>query len=62
MAEIAVNGRSVLGMDVGKRPHWACLVTPEGEAALNRPVANDERELSALFASVPKGTLLVVDQ
>ncbi|WP_419070809.1 IS110 family transposase, partial [Slackia isoflavoniconvertens] len=49
-------------MDVGKRPHWACLVTPEGEAALNRPVANDEHELSALFASVPKGTLLVVDQ
>lgn len=62
MAGIAVNGRSVLGMDVGKRSHWACLVTPEGEVALNRPVANDERELSALFASVPKGTLLVVDQ
>lgn len=62
MAAIRTNGRSVLGMDVGKRSHRACLVTAGGEVALNRPVGNDERELAALFASVPGGTLVVVDQ
>ena len=62
MAAIRTNGRSVLGMDVGKRSHWACLVTAGGEVALNRPAGNDERELAALFASVPAGTLVVVDQ
>ena len=62
MSAIRTNGKSVLGLDVGKKSHWACLVTPEGEVAANRPVANDEGELAELFASVPEGTLVVVDQ
>lgn len=36
-----------LGIDVGKRSHWACLVTAEREIAPNAPVANRERALDA---------------
>lgn len=54
--------RPVLGIDVGKRPHWACLVTAEGEIVLNAPVANRERDLDELFSRAPGDVLVVVDQ
>lgn len=54
--------RPVLGIDVGKRSHWACLVTAEGEIALNAPVANREADLDELFSRAPGNALVVVDQ
>ena len=54
--------RPVLGIDVGKRSHWACLVTAEGEIALNAPVANREADLDELFSRAPGDALVVVDQ
>lgn len=52
---------SVLGLDVGKSSHWACLVTVEGEIVLSRPVANRESELDELFSQT-RDALVVVDQ
>ena len=54
--------RPVLGIDVGKRSHWACLVTAEGGIALNAPVANRERDLDELFSRAPDDATAVVDQ
>lgn len=54
--------RAVLGLDVGKASHWACMLTRDGEVAVNRPVANSEHELDRLFSQVEEGTLVVVDQ
>lgn len=54
--------RAVLGLDVGKACHWACMLTRDGEVAVNRPVANSEHELDRLFSQVGEGTLVVVDQ
>ena len=62
MVRSAREREAVLGLDVGKSSHWACLVTKEGEIAANRPVQNSERELDELFAQVGPGTLVVVDQ
>ena len=42
--------RAVLGLDVGKASHWACMLTRDGEVAVNRPVANSEHELDRLFS------------
>lgn len=53
---------AVLGLDVGKSSHWACLVDRNGEVLASAPVRNREAELDALFASAPAGTLVVVDQ
>jgi len=53
---------AVLGMDVGKQSHWACLLTHDGEMQINRPVANREDELASLFSKLDHGTLVVVDQ
>lgn len=53
---------AVLGLDVGKFSHWACLVTRHGEVAVNGPVGNSEKELDELFSRVEPGTLVVVDQ
>lgn len=53
---------AVLGLDVGKRAHWACCVTREGEIAANLPVENAEKALDELFSQVGPGTLVVVDQ
>ena len=53
---------AVLGLDVGKTAHWACLVTGSGEIAANAPVANSEDGLDELFAQVGPKTLVVVDQ
>lgn len=51
---------AVLGLD--KASHWACLLTPDGEVAVNRPVENTERALDDLFSQVDASTLVVVDQ
>lgn len=53
---------AVLGLDVGKSSHWACLIDRDGEVPASAPVRNREAELDALFASAPAGTLVVVDQ
>lgn len=53
---------AVLGLDVGKSSHWACLVDRDGEVLASAPVRNREAELDALFASAPAGALVVVDQ
>ena len=53
---------AVLGLDVGKSSHWACLVDRDGEVLASAPVRNREGALDALFASAPAGTLVVVDQ
>jgi len=58
----AATCTAVLGLDVGKFSHWACLVSRAGEVLANRPVANSEEDLDALFAQVGEGTLVVVDQ
>lgn len=52
---------AVLGLDVGKSSHWACLIDRDGEVLDSAPVRNREAELDALFASAPADTL-VVDQ
>lgn len=53
---------AVLGLDVGKSSHWACLIDRDGGVLASAPVRNREAELDALFASAPAGTLVVVDQ
>ena len=46
---------AVLGLDVGKSSHWACLVDRDGEVLASAPVRNREAELDTLFASAPAG-------
>ena len=53
---------AVLGLDVGKSSHWACLIDRGGEVLASAPVRNREGALDALFSSAPAGTLVVVDQ
>ena len=53
---------AVLGLDVGKSSHWACLIDRDGEVLDSAPARNREAELDALFASAPADTLVVVDQ
>lgn len=60
--EAIARARAVLGVDVGKQSHWCCLVTADGEVALNAPVANREHDVDELLAGLPGGTLVVVDQ
>lgn len=49
IAEATTCG-AVLALDVGKRSHWACLLTRAGEVLENGPVANAERDLDALMS------------
>lgn len=51
----------VIGLDVGKSSHWACVATRDGEVLASKPVANRENALDSLFAEFP-GTLVVVDR
>ena len=51
----------VIGLDVGKSSHWACVATRGGEVLASKPVANRESALDSLFAEFP-GALVVVDQ
>ncbi len=60
--ERAADRAPAHGLDVGKSSHWACLIDRDGEVLASAPVRNREAELDALFASVPAGTLVVVDQ
>lgn len=62
MVPEASSCAAVLGLDVGKLSHWACCATRPGEVTLNKPVANAEKELDALFSQVGPQTLVVVDQ
>lgn len=51
----------VIGLDVGKSAHWACVVTREGELLASRPVPNRESTIDGLYAQYP-GAMVVVDQ
>lgn len=62
MTAEAATCTAVLGLDVGKFSHWACLVSRAGEIVVNRPMANTEEDLDALFAQAGDGTMVVVDQ
>ena len=52
---------AVIGLDVGKSSHWACVATRDGEVLLSAPVANREDGLDSLFGRFPDA-LAVVDQ
>lgn len=51
----------VIGLDVGKSSHWACVLTREGETLESAAVPNREGAIDALYARHP-GALVVVDQ
>ncbi len=51
----------VIGLDVGKSSHWACVLTREGEILESAAVPNREDAIDALYARHP-GALVVVDQ
>ena len=53
--------RIVIGLDVGKSAHWACVVTREGELLASGPIPNREDAIDGLYAQYP-GALVVVDQ
>ena len=52
---------TVIGLDVGKPSHWACVVTREGELLASKLVLNRENDIDGLYAQYP-GALVVVDQ
>ena len=49
----------VIGLDVGKSSHWACVVTREGELLASKPVLNRENAIDGLYAQYP-GALVAV--
>ena len=51
----------VIGLDVGKSSHWACVLTREGEVLESAAVPNREGAIDALYARHPDA-LVVVDQ
>ena len=53
--------RVVIGLDVGKSAHWACVVTREGGLLASRPIPNRENAIDGLYTQYP-GALVVVDQ
>lgn len=62
MIEEARTCDAVLGLDVGKRSHWACLASRDGEVLMSAPVQNSETDLDGLFSEVGADVLVVVDQ
>ncbi|WP_373160959.1 IS110 family transposase, partial [Collinsella aerofaciens] len=44
---------AVIGLDVGKLSHWACVATRDGGILLSAPVANREGDLDSLFGRFP---------
>ena len=52
MPQDSATRNAVLGLDVGKSAHWACLVTRAGEIVLNRPVANSDVSVKAKLNTV----------
>ena len=53
--------RIVIGLDIGKSAHWACVVMREGELLASGPIPNRENAIDWLYAQYP-GALVVVDQ
>lgn len=53
--------RIVIGLDVGKSAHWACVVAREGELLASGPIPNRENAIDGLYAQYP-GALVVVDR
>ena len=51
----------VIGLDVGKSSHWACVATRDGEVLASEPIPNREDAIDGLYAQYP-GALVVVDQ
>lgn len=51
-----------LGVDVGKRSHWACGIDASGAVVLSRPVENRAADIDRLLAEAGPGALVVVDQ
>lgn len=62
MVDEAFECPYVLGLDVGKTSHWACLISRTHKILLNRPVFNTEADLDELFSRLDPKTLIVVDQ
>ena len=56
-----IRPETVIGLDVGKSSHWACVVTREGELLASRPIPNRENAIDGLYMQYP-GALVVVDQ
>lgn len=52
---------AIIGLDVGKSSHWACVTTRDGEALPSAPIANREGDPDSLFGRFP-GALVVVDR
>ena len=52
---------TVIGLDVEKSSHWACVATHDGKVLAGKPIANRESDLDSLFTEFP-GALVVVDQ
>lgn len=56
----------IVGLDVGKASHHACVLDPDGRKLFDRPVNQDQKDLEALFTRFtgadPGRVLLVVDQ
>lgn len=50
--------RIVIGPDVGKSAHWACVVTREGELLASGPIPNRENAINGLYDQHP-GALVV---
>lgn len=50
--------RIVIGLDVGKSAHWACVVTREGELLASGPIPNRENAINGLYDQHP-GALVV---
>ena len=53
---------AALGLGVGKRSHWACLASRDGEVLTSSPVWNSEADLDGLFSQAGADVLVVVDQ
>ena len=52
---------TVIGLDVEKSSHWACVATRDGKVLASKPIANRESDLDSFFTEFP-GAHVVVDQ
>lgn len=52
------RSETVIGLDVGKSSHWACIAMPDGGVLASKPIANRENALDSLFDEFP-GALVV---
>jgi len=51
-----------LGIDVGKRGHWAYAIDRTGGLLFSAPLANSEQDIDSMLARAGDGCLVVVDQ